>query len=198
MFQKIFIFLFILFSCSAFASSKTLGLYSVNADVLKIRLGPNSQFEHSYNMYNNQRTNVYEFKDGWARVSKSANHSKWAYGKYLTQVNKNSIVSQKPAKRKKKSQVKKKVPKPKFDTRLVKYIAKSDNYKKHSKVFINVSQRLISQRVCRISDFRKTSGWMELSEDEMYFTYCGGFNKKDKIYINLVTNEIIGNMKKYK
>ncbi len=183
MFKKIFIFLFLIWSSSVFASSSSLGLYSVNTNALKIRLGPSSKYPHSYNIYNKQTTNVYEFKDGWARISKFKDNSKWAYAKYLTKVTHQSS-----------SQVKE----PKIDTRLLKYLVKSDNYEKHSKVFINVSQRLISNHVCRVSDFKKTSGWIELAKDELYFTYCGGFNKKDKIYINLLTNKIIGNMKKYK
>ncbi len=200
MIKKIFLSLF-LFTSSLLASN--LGLYYVNADVLKIRLGPSSSYEHSYSMYHKQKTNVYEFKNSWARVSKSKSNSKWAYAKFLSpvKVDKKTETSKKSTPKKTKKTTKKKVTKAKknkVDTRLLKYIAKSDNYEKHSKVFINVSQRLIANRVCKISDFRKTSGWMELSKDEMYFTYCGGFTKKDKIYINLVTNEIIGNMRKYK
>ncbi len=189
--QKIFIFLLLVLNVSVFASSLNLGLHTIDANALKVRTGSSSQYKHSYNIYKNQTVTVHEFKNGWARISKSEDTPKWVYAKYLKKINKQE-------KSPKKKIQKKETGKTTVDSRLLRYISKSDNYIKHSKVFINVSQRLIASHVCRISDFRKTSGWIELSKDEIYFTYCGGFNKKDKIYINLLTNKIIGNMKKYK
>lgn len=226
MHQKIFLSLFLLTS-SLLASD--FELYYVNADVLKVRTGPSSSYEHSYSMYNKQKARVYKVKDGWAKVSRT--RSQWAYAKFLTKISvekdskkatpkkattqKKKITPQKVAPKKavpktiatqqKKTTPKKTVTtakksskKPKIDSRLLKYIKKSDNYEQYSKVFLEVSQKLISNKVCKVSDFRKTNGWMKLYEDEMYFAYCGGFKKKDKIYINLVTNELIGDMKRYK
>lgn len=209
MFQKIFVFLFLFLSTSLFASSTDLGFYSVNADVLKIRTGPSSKYKHSYSMYKQQETKVYELQDGWARISKSKTNAKWAYAKFLT---KNTPKKSKPTIEKKPEPQAKEEPKievneapPKqeektkfVDRRLQRIISKSDGFKQHSKMFILVSQKLVSSQICKVTDFRKTRGWIEIYENELYFTYCGGFSRKNKIFLNLKTNELTGDLRKYK
>lgn len=212
MLKKILISLLLLTSNYLFASSAPIGTYYVNGSILKVRTGPSTKATHSYSIYKKQKVTVYELHNGWARVSKSSENSKWAYAKYLTKIDapvkkqavaepvqhtpkqetvvpREEVVHEEPAP---------KVKKPSVDTRLLRAISKSDDFLIYSEIFLSVSQQLVKHRICKVSDFRKTRGWMELKKDEIYFSYCGGFNKKNKIYMNLKTGRITGDMRKYK
>lgn len=67
----------------------------------------------------------------------------------------------------------------------------SDNYDKHASLFQSVSQKLIDKKRCKIRDFKRMRGWVESSPTNLYFTYCGGFRRSDKIYLNIATGEIV-------
>ena len=187
MLKKIVLFLFILTATTLFANVQAKGRYYVNTKTLKVRMAPSTKARHSYSIYKNQKVRVYEVKDNWARISryktttikgKFTKAAKWVFGKYLTPTKVRKKKNRKKSSTKKRSSYKK-------NTKLTQAISGSDNYKKHSKTFQSVSQKLLKEGRCKLSDFRKTRGWIELSRDDLYFTYCGGFSRKNKIYLNV-------------
>lgn len=187
MLKKIVLFLFILTATNLFATALAKGKYYVNTKTLKVRMAPSTKAGHSYSMYKNQKVRVYEVKDNWARISKYktttvkgkfTKAAKWVFGKYLTQAKVRKQKNRKKSFTKKRSSYKK-------NTKLTKAISGSDNYKKFSKTFQSVSQKLIENGTCKVSDFSKTRGWIDISRDDLYFAYCGGFSKKNKIYLNV-------------
>lgn len=187
MLKKILLFLFILSATTLFAGLQGKGKYYVNTKTLKVRMAPTTKARHSYSIYKNQKVRVHEVKDNWARISryktttvkgKFTKAAKWVFGKYLTK----SKVSKK--KKRKKTSTKKRSSYKKNNS-LTRAISGSDNYKKFSKTFGSVSQKLVKDGRCKVSDFRKTRGWIDLDRDDLYFIYCGGFSKKNKIYLNV-------------
>ena len=198
--HKIFLSLLLLTSSILYADLNGTGKYTVNSATLKVRLAPTTRSVHSYSIYKNQKVSVYEIQNNWARISKYTTTSvqgnvtrtaKWVYGKYITPLN-STTSTQKNTYKKPKKTLKKSVRKQpkKRNSRLTKAISGSDGFNKHSKVFIAVSEELIHKRVCKVSDFRKTRGWMELKADKMYFAYCGGFSKRNKLFLDINTSEV--------
>ena len=206
MLKKLFVFVVILSFTSVFANQ---GNYKVNTKTLKVRAGASATAPHSYSIYKNKKVTVYEMKEGWARISKKMSNSKWVYAKFLTKIEQNNIIKKTktpiketkpepettPKIKTKKQEIKKqktivqknKVKKSTSGTNyeLIQAISTSDNYTKYKDIFIAASQKLYSHKICNISDLRKTRGWIELFEDEIYFTYCGGYKRKNKIYLNV-------------
>ena len=189
MLKKIPLLLFILTATTLFADLQGKGKYYVNTKTLKVRMAPTTKSVHSYSVYQNQKVRVYEIKDNWARISKYktttvkgkfTKAAKWVFGKYITK----SKIKKKKKLKKKKSPVKKQSSY-KNDSKLIQTISGSDNYKTFSKAFQSASKKLVHDGKCKISDFRKTRGWIDLSRDDLYFVYCGGFSRKNKIYLNV-------------
>jgi hypothetical protein len=171
---KIFLTLIITFSSSLFAIATGPGKYYVTTSSLKIRLGPNIKAVHHYNVYKDKKLKVYEVKDNWARISRYRTTyvnnefikvAKWVYAKYLMKIQRKEI------------------------SYLEKLISKSDNYMQHKETFLSISKRLYKEKTCQLSDFRKMRGWIRLRGTEKYFTYCGGYGRSSKIYINMITGK---------
>lgn len=78
-----------------------------------------------------------------------------------------------------------------IDERLLFAIQKSDDYITYQSVFLSLSSKLITNGICTIEDFQEWGGWMRSTNKgpRYYFTYCGGPNLDNRIYINVLTNE---------
>jgi len=72
---------------------------------------------------------------------------------------------------------------------LLETIAKSDDFKRYESTFTSVSQRLFKDGTCQLKDFKRSNGWMEISDGELYFIYCGKIKKQNKIFLNVITGE---------
>ncbi|MDQ7045892.1 MAG: hypothetical protein Q9M32_08270 [Sulfurimonas sp.] len=199
MFTKIFLFLFVLTIASSSAFAKSSQYYFVNTATLKVRVAPTTKSMHSYSIYKNYKVKVYEMKDGWARISRYKTNAvngkfvkvaKWSYAKFLTQINEKNYTKKKQKKRAAKKKYKKKTKKVTKNTSLDKALAPSDNYDKYADIFTVASQKLIDKKECKIRDFKRMRGWVQSTPDNLYFTYCGGFRKTDKVYLNIVTGEV--------
>ena len=174
--RRIMLVIAIICSGNAFATATSPGDYYVSANVLNVRLGPSTTASTTNTFVRKQRVKVYEIKGKWARVSKYYNGTfegkigrvaRWVSAKYLS--------SSKP------------VDSFTNDTPLEKYISGSDNYSLYRDNFIKLSKKLIDQGRCTLDDYKEMHGWgrsVNYKPKPIYFTYCGGFSKGNKIYIN--------------
>lgn len=72
-------------------------------------------------------------------------------------------------------------------------VRNSDDYRLYKDVFAQAASFLIESGRCSPSDFGTMGGWIKsssLSGDAVYFTYCGGMQSENKIYLNAKTGEI--------
>lgn len=72
-------------------------------------------------------------------------------------------------------------------------IAGSDDFGKYRAAFATAAQALISSGQCSEADFEEMGGWVKSinrRDEPIYFTYCGGPNPADKVYLNAETGEI--------
>jgi hypothetical protein len=173
----------VILSSNALAEAISSGEYYVSANRLSVRLGPSPNATITNTLNRKQKVQVFEIKNGWGRISKyyngavqgkSGQVARWVSAKYLsTSKPKDSFSSNSP---------------------LEKAIKGSDNYALYRDNFIKLSQQLISQGRCSITDYKEMGGWLRSSSHNpkpIYFTYCGGFSKSNKVYINAKTGKVI-------
>jgi hypothetical protein len=163
-------------------SSKT---YFSTVEILNVRLEPNKKGSITSSIYENQQVNVYEIKQGWGRVSEYYNGdvegktgmvARWVFMKHLS---KNPPIEKESDKTK--------------ISILEKALKSSDNYLRYKKSFIKASENLIKEKTCTVNDFKEMGGWMrspDYSPKPIFFTYCGGMIKENRIYLNVKTGEI--------
>lgn len=159
--------------------------YFVTAETLNVRLAPNKEGAITNTLYENQRVDVYEIKKGWARVSeyysgvvegKTGNVARWVSLKHLS---KNRPIKKESSK----TEI----------SALEEALKGSNNYSKYKKSFLKASETLIKEKSCTVNDFKKIGGWMRSSTHSprpIFFTYCGGMIKENRIYLNAETGEI--------
>ena len=165
-----------------FASALSVGKNYVVSDSTDERLEPAPKSNKTNTIYKGQAVEVYEIKNGWARVSeyyngkyegKSKSVARWVLAKDLSA---------------KKATEKVVV----INSAVAKSIKGSDDFSKYSKKMIEVSENLVKSGQCSIKDFEDMGGWMRSTNrgKGVYFTYCGGMNSNNKVYLNINTGEI--------
>lgn len=179
----IIVILGLMLSGDLLAEATSAGDYYVSANRLSVRLGPSSTATITNTLNRKQKVEVYEVENGWARVSKyydgavegkSGQVARWVSAKYLSSNKPKDSFSN--------------------DTPLEKSIKGSDNYSLYRENFIKLSQKLIDQGRCSVADYKEMGGWLRSSNHKpkpVYFTYCGGFSKGNKVYINAETGKIL-------
>ena len=67
----------------------------------------------------------------------------------------------------------------------------SDDFRIHRKVFAEAAGNLIDQRQCTTMDFRENGGWSKSTTKgtNVYFIYCGGFARNNRIYLDASTGK---------
>ncbi|MBW1722536.1 MAG: SH3 domain-containing protein [Deltaproteobacteria bacterium] len=163
------------------ASSKD---YYVSSNKLNVRLAPNKNGKITNTLYKGQKVEVFEIKNGWARISRyydgrregvSGKVARWVFAKYLSV---NRIADNKTINN---------------NSPIAMAIKSSDDFAKYQSVFINASERLIRSGQCTLEDFKEMGGWVRSTKHKpnpVYFTYCGGMNKSNRIYLNAATGKI--------
>ncbi|MGR5219444.1 hypothetical protein ACPV4B_04345 [Vibrio parahaemolyticus] len=75
---------------------------------------------------------------------------------------------------------------------LTEYVDTSDDFIRFQDVFLQASTALIKENRCRLSDFKEVRGWIKSINfsDNVYFTYCGGIDTKNKVYLNVASGEV--------
>ncbi|WED24204.1 SH3 domain-containing protein [Vibrio sp. JC009] len=72
-------------------------------------------------------------------------------------------------------------------------IKKSDDFVQYQEQFISATQKLIDNGNCSFEDFELLGGWLisvTYKPQPVYFVYCGGTGRNDKVYLNAETGEI--------
>lgn len=73
------------------------------------------------------------------------------------------------------------------------YILNSDDLDIFKTIFIQTTDKLLSDKTCVPGDFKELGGWVRsiiYQEDDVYFIYCGGLGHANKIYLNAKTGSI--------
>ena len=159
----------------------------VTTERLNVRLLPNKRGKITNVLYKRDRVRVFEVTEkGWIRVSRfydgrkegvSGLVARWVFGKYLSPI--------RPPENK--------IPDVYKDDKLVNALKISDDFSRHLKVFVEASKKLIASRKCTLGDFKKTGGWfrsVNYKPRAVYFTYCGGMRKGNRIYVDATTKKI--------
>ncbi|EPF2505793.1 SH3 domain-containing protein [Vibrio fluvialis] len=157
----------------------------VVASELNVRLQPNDKGKITNVLYYGQKVDVFEFRSGWARISKyydgsiegvSGNVARWVSSKYLN--------DKKPTPKTQKGM---------GTTRLEKALSHSDDYSAYKSIFINKSQVLINMGRCSLSDFEESGGWIRSTNykpKKVYFTYCGKAHVSNRIYLDISSQKL--------
>ncbi len=180
-----FAILLVFFTISfSHAGATTPGDYYVTSGDLNVRLSPNKTGKITNTLYKRQKVEVFEVKNGWARISRyydggvegvSGNVARWVYAKYLsTNRPTEEILTN-------------------LNSPVAKSVKSSDNFTKYQDVFVSASDKLIKAGKCSLGDFKEMGGWMRSANHKpkpIYFTYCGAMTKSNRIYLNAATGDI--------
>ena len=173
----------------------------VTSDRLNRRTCPSTDCGIVGQFFFREGTDVFEDKDGWARVSRyydaSCANGRSEYvdsednrcdpengivdGKFAEWVFADFLSEDRP-------------PDPAADaTGLEVLLAGSDDFQKYRSAFARAAQSLISSGQCREADFLEWGGWMKSVNDRsqpIYFIYCGGAKALNRLYLNTETGEV--------
>lgn len=73
-------------------------------------------------------------------------------------------------------------------------ISGSNDYQNHKDAFAKAARDLISDGRCTERDFKDMGGWLKstttYADKPIYFTYCGGMSKQNRLYLNAKTGEV--------
>jgi len=71
-------------------------------------------------------------------------------------------------------------------------VKSSDDYRLYRAQFSKAARELINKGACTAGDFEEVGGWMSSPSKgkEMYFMYCGGMTKANRLYLNVRTGVI--------
>jgi uncharacterized protein YgiM (DUF1202 family) len=173
------------FLTATFASARVMspGDYYVTSDKLNVRLAPNKNGKLTNALYKRQKVEVFEVKDSWARISRyydggvegvSGEIARWIFAEYLS--------TNRPAEEKVAN----------INSPVAKAIKSSDDFSKYQNVFVSASEQLIKAGKCSLKDFKEMGGWWRSTNHKpkpVYFTYCEGMTKSNRIYLDAATGK---------
>ncbi len=178
------IILVVFFTAStSYAAATSPGNYYVTSEKLNVRLAANKKGKTTNTLYKRQKVEVFEVKDGWARISRyyggavegaSGSVARWVFAKYLS--------TTPPTEEKTKN----------INSPVARAVKSSDDFSKYKSIFISASEKLINSGKCRLGDFKEMGGWMRSTNHKpkpVYFTYCGGMRKSNRVYLNTATGK---------
>lgn len=155
------------------------GEYYVTSSSLNVRREPSSKGRISTVLDIGTKVDVLEVQSGWARISEyiefvDGNLAQWVSTEFLA----DEVPSNMAQVRSGRLEIK---------------IKHSDDFMDHRGVFMSVSQQLIDSGQCSDDDFSQTKGWLAstvFADRSVYYTYCGGLERDDKIYLDTETKEV--------
>ncbi len=162
-----------------------MGKAHVTVDRLNVRLSPDPSGKVTNRLDRGQRVDVLEISNGWARISKyydgvvegeSGQAARWVASKHLSKSRpslSSAVQSNSP------------------DSPLEAVLRSSDDYHKHRARFLAAAEQLISQGRGTIEDFREMGGWVRSTRRKsVYFTYCGGMRRSNRVYLDITTGKV--------
>ena len=72
---------------------------------------------------------------------------------------------------------------------IAKAVSQSDDFRNHKNAFVKASKDLMASGKCALNDFEDMGGWVKSTttyrDEPIYFTYCGGMTRANRIYLNV-------------
>lgn len=157
-----------------------LGEYYVTSSRLNVRREPGTNAPISRVLDIGDKVNVLESNQGWARISEyyefgDGNFAQWVSEQFLSSSIPENLATVRSG-------------------RLEIAIKHSDNFVTHRNLFLKVSQALIDDGVCSNGDFKEMRGWLksvDYQPRDVYYTYCGGIERENKIYLDAESGEVM-------
>ncbi len=173
-------FIAIFTASTAFAEARSPGGFVVTADSLNVRQAANETGKVTGKLYQREKVEVFEVKNGWARISEyydekinglSTKVARWVFATHLSA----------PRPTGKKATV---------NSPIINAIRSSDDLAMHQDTFVWVSEELINSGECKLSDFEDIGGWWRSIDHKprpVYYTYCGGASNNHRVFVNTAT-----------
>jgi len=194
----IVIFLFVVISSPLLAADK----HWVTVDRLNRRTCPDIHCGVVGQLFYREGVTIFEEKEGWARISKyydaSCRDGQSEYvdagnatcsapngiidGQLAEWVSLMFLAPTRPA------------DPAAGESGIAKVVGNSDDYRKHKAAFVRATEKLIASGRCTLGDFEQSGGWLKSTttyrNQPVYFSYCGGFTRANRLYLNVDTGEI--------
>jgi hypothetical protein len=168
---------------TALAEARAPGGFVVTADSLNVRLAANETGKIADKLYQQEKVEVFEVNNGWARISEyydaeidgqPGKVARWVFAMHLSAPRpvENEMIVSAP---------------------IVEAIKSSDDLTIYHNIFARVSQKLVDSGECKLSDFEDIGGWWRSVPHKprpVYYTYCGGGVDNHRVYVNTATGEI--------
>jgi hypothetical protein len=161
------------------------GKYWVQADEVRVLLGPSSKAQQTNELHKRDEVDVTEVRGSWARVGPYyPGGSEGMRGMVARWVAAKDLSPTPP-------------PEPRVlpgDPPVTKYLLRSDNFERHRDAFIRASQQLIDEKRCSLSGFQAQGGWMkdpDVPDGSVYFTYCGEMRRENRMFLNIKTGVVV-------
>jgi hypothetical protein len=78
---------------------------------------------------------------------------------------------------------------------VAKVVSNSDDFRKYRSAFVKATKELVASGRCTLDDFRQMSGWLKTTttyhDRPVYFTYCGGLDLPNRIFLNAANGQIL-------
>lgn len=194
--------------CMAFSTIPTStfskeGDMWVTADKLSRRTCPSTNCGIVGWLIEGEKITIFEEKNNWVRITKRYYASCLSgESEYVDKGNKrcvaeNGIVNGEFAEWVSKRFLTTSGPKKQivFNSAVEKAISSSDNFQQYREAFLEISNKLVDGNQCTINDFEQMGGWLKATGNNMskpiYFTYCGGMTKNNKVYINVKSKTVL-------
>ena len=209
----VFIAVFITFP--VFAEATYPGVYVVSADTLNVRQAANTVGKIADRLHRNEKIEVYEVKDGWARISEyfsvdkqgqSVNIARWVHATHLSPVfpaedrvdEGDTIVaamdsSDNLTKARDTAAADQSAQRMDANSPIALAIKASEDLAKYMGTFVSVSGKLVDAGECQLSDFEDIGGWWKSVDHQprpIYYTYCGGASNNHRVFVNVSTGRV--------
>jgi len=209
------VFIAVFTTSPVFAEATYPGSFVVSTDTLNVRQAANTVGKIAERLHRNEKVEVFEVKDGWARISEyfsvdkqgqSANIARWVFATHLTPVlpaeqmvdEGDTIVaamtsSDDPTKRENTAVAEQPVQRIDVNSPIALAIKASEDLARYMCTFVSVSGKLIDAGECQLSDFEDIGGWWKSVDHQprpIYYTYCGGGNSNHRVFVNVSTGRV--------
>jgi len=174
------IFITLFAASTVFAEARSPGGFVVTAVSLNVRQAANETGKVTGKLYQQEKVEVFEVKNGWARISEyyaeeinglSTKVARWVFATHLSaqRPTRKTITANSP---------------------IINAIRSSDDLALHQDTFVRVSEELINSGECKLSDFEDIGGWWRSVDHKprpVYYTYCGGAINNHRVFVNTAT-----------
>ncbi|MDY0746574.1 hypothetical protein SNE35_18820 [Paucibacter sp. R3-3] len=168
----------------AIAQVSKPGKYYVVTETSSVRLAPVASAKETNVLRTRQAVDVIEVKGQWARISKYYDGAvEGQAGDVARWVRAADLSPTRPPDEKARSD----------EPEIAKLLVDSDDFSRYRKAFIKASQDLVARGQCSLQDFKEIGGWMKSTNAPtapVYFMYCGGMTKANRIFLNARTGEV--------